>query len=169
MLTIGIDPGIRGALAVLDDNGRMRVHDMPIRPRQHAAKVKNEIDPLALRRVLREFAPADESCLVLMEQLNAFIGGEGRRQGAVATMASLEATKAVICTVCELSGLGVEFVSPQRWQGLFGIKRRESEDTKKQSLRIAREIYGRDFCPLEKHDGRADAMLIARYGQQMFA
>jgi hypothetical protein len=95
-----------------------------------------------------------------MEVLNTFAGG------SVQTMGSLEATKAVICTVCELSGFDVAFVTPREWQRFFGVKATPSETTKQQSLRIARGLYGHDVCPLAKHDGRADAVLIARYAQR---
>ncbi|WP_261532583.1 hypothetical protein [Burkholderia multivorans] len=160
MLTLGIDPGISGALAALDHTGRLRVVDMPIRAKNGAGKVRNEVDPCALRSWLRELVPAGERAIVVMEALNTFAGG------SVQTMASLEATKAVIATVCELSGHAVELVTPQRWQGFFGIKRSATEDTKRQSLRIARELYGIEFFPLQKHDGRADATLIARFAQR---
>lgn len=160
MITLGIDPGITGALAALDHNGALRVEDMPTRPKHHPGKVLNEIDPHALRRALLEMIPAGERALVVMESLNTFAGG------SVQTMASLEATKAVIQTVCELSGQWVELVSPQRWQKFFGIGKRAGVDTKDQSLRIARELYGASFCPLKKHHGRADAILIARWAQR---
>lgn len=159
-MLIGIDPGIRGAVALLTANGRVAVHDMPARPKQGNGKIRNEIDPKALQALLRRLVPADEAGLVVMENLNTFAGG------SVQSMGSLEATKAVITTVCELSGFDVEFVSPKTWQGFYGIKRTASEDTKAQSLRIARQLFGNEFCPLRKHDGRADALLIARYAQR---
>jgi hypothetical protein len=160
MLTIGIDPGIRGAIAALTHNGLIWVHDMPIRPKEGNGKVRNEIDPKALQAILRKLIPADEVPIIVMEALNTFAGG------SVQTMGSLEATKAVICTVCELSGFDVAFVTPRTWQGIYGIKATPSETTKQQSLRLARHLYGRDVCPLAKHDGRADAVLIARYAQR---
>jgi len=161
-MLIGIDPGLRGAIALLTASGRVAVHDMPTRAKQGNGKVRNEIDPKALQAILRRLVPADESGLVVMENLNTFAGG------SVQTMGSLEATKAVITTVCELSGFDVAFVSPRTWQGFYGIKRTPSEDTKTQSLRIARQLFGNEFCPLKKHDGRADALLIARYAQRHF-
>ena len=97
-----------------------------------------------------------------MEALNTFAGG------SVQTMGSLEATKAVITTVCELTGFDVAFVSPKTWQSHFGIRRTQTTTTKDQSLAIARKLFGTHFCPLAKHDGRADALLIARYAQVHF-
>jgi hypothetical protein len=168
MLTIGIDPGISGAIAVIDHNNLPRVYDMPVRAKKGAGKVRNEIDPKGLQRVLRELVPADETALVVMEQMHAFMGGE-KRVGSMASQASLAATKAVIVAICEINDLDVMFVTPREWQSLYGIKTTQTEDTKKQSLRIARQLYGMDWLPLAKHDGRADALLIARYGQRHFA
>lgn len=163
MIVVAIDPGIRGALAAVAVTGRAAVVDMPIRPRQQAGKVRNEVDPKALQAHLRALIPADEKGFVVMESLNTFAGG------SVQTMGSLEATKAVITTVCELTGFDVQFVAPKTWQKFFGIAKRVDEDTKKQSLRIARELFGREFCPLEKHDGRADALLIAQWALRTLA
>lgn len=159
---IAIDPGIRGAIARLDHNGEPVVRDMPIRPKKGAGKVRNEVDPKALQAILRELVPADERALVVMEALNTFAGG------SVQTMGSLEATKAVILTVAELTGFDVALVTPREWQAFFGIKGNAAEDTKKQSLRIARQLFGAHLCPLAKHDGRADALLIAHYGMRNF-
>jgi hypothetical protein len=162
MLTIGIDPGLTGAIARVEHTGNASVRDMPIRPKQGHGKVRNEVDPKAMQAILRELVPADETGIVVMEALNTFAGG------SVQTMGSLEATKAVILTVAELSGFDVALVTPRAWQSFFGIRKNETEDTKKQSLRIARELFGVDLCPLAKHDGRSDALLIARYAQRNF-
>jgi hypothetical protein len=161
-MLIAIDPGIRGALAFFGPNGRVAVHDMPTRTKPGNTKIRNEIDPKALQALLRRCAPADEKGLIVMENLNTFAGG------SVQTMGSLEATKAVICTVCELSGFDMAFVSPKTWQGFYGIKRTPSSDTKTQSLKLARELFGMEYCPLQKHDGRADSLLIGRYAQRHF-
>lgn len=164
MIVLTIDPGISGALAAVDHNGGARVVDMPVRARQTVGgKRRNEVDPPALMRIVRDLVPADETAIVVMEDMHAFVGG-GERQGSMASQASLAATKATICTVLELAAHPVtQLVTPKRWQAFFGIANRPDDTTKKQSLRIARELYGRAFCPLEKHDGRADALLIARW------
>lgn len=159
-MLIAIDPGIRGAIARLTHNAAPVVHDMPIRAKQGNGKVRNEVDPKALQALLRELVPADERGLVVMEALNTFAGG------SVQTMGSLEATKAVITTVCELTGFDVALVTPKAWQRFFGISKTDAESTKQQSLRIARATFGKELCPLAKHDGRADALLIARYAER---
>ncbi|TGB34385.1 hypothetical protein [Burkholderia thailandensis] len=162
MIVIGIDPGIHGAIATLTPSNFAHVTDMPSRPRAGGGKTRNEIDPIALRNELRRMVPADEKGVVVMESQHAFMGS-GARIGSLASQASLAATKATVATVCELVGLSINFVTPKEWQKFYGI-RSGVESTKKQSLRIARELFGQELCPLEKHDGRADALLIARWG-----
>lgn len=166
MLTIAIDPGLSGAIAAMDESGLRGMHDMPTRPIPKASgKTRNEVDPRKLRDILRALIPADEKAIVVMEAMHAFMGS-GTRVGSMSSQASLAATKAVICTVCELSGFDVAFVTPREWQRLYGIKATPSETTKQQSLRLARSLYGISPFPLAKHDGRADAVLIARYAQR---
>jgi hypothetical protein len=166
MLTIAIDPGLSGAIAAMDDAGLRGVHDMPTRAAGMAGgKIKREVDPKALRDLLRSIIPADEKPIVIMEFMHAFMGSSAR-VGSMSSQASLAATKATICTVCELSGFDVAFVTPREWQRIYGIKATPSETTKQQSLRLARSLYGVSPFPLAKHDGRADAVLIARYAQR---
>lgn len=160
-IVLGIDPGITGALATLDGES-VYVDDLPIRLKRDVSKVKNEIDPIALKALLLKRLPADRGAICVMEVLNTFAGG------SVQTMASLAATKAVISTVLELCGVDTLFVSPQAWQKFYGIRKSESSDTKEQSLAHARKLFGSAFCPLKKHHGRSDALLIARYGQRYF-
>jgi hypothetical protein len=159
---LAIDPGISGAIAALTANNLAWVVDMPVRPREGGGKIRNEVDPRALQANLRKLVPADDKAIVVMESQHAFVGGD-KREGSMASQASLAATKATICTVCELTGFDITLVTPKTWQKFFGIANRPGETTKKQSLRIARELFGRELCPLEKHDGRADALLIARW------
>jgi hypothetical protein len=166
-MLISIDPGIRGALAFFGPADRVSVHDMPIRLKRDVSKIKNEIDPVALQRLLRERVPPDEKGLVVMESAHAFVGS-GKRVGSMASQASLAATKAVVSAICELCGMDVAYVTPREWHAFFGIKRTETSDTKVQSLALARKLFGDEYCPLAKHDGRADALLIGRYGLRHF-
>jgi hypothetical protein len=161
-MLIGCDPGIKGALAFFHDDGRQAVLDIPVRVKHGGG---NEVDPRELQQMLRGRVPADEKSLIVMESSHAFMGS-GKRVGSMASQASLAATKAVIAAVCELSGMDIAYVTPREWQSLFGIRKTEREDTKDQSLRIARELY--PHLKLTKTSGRADALLIGRYGMRHF-
>jgi hypothetical protein len=163
MLILGIDPGVTGAFAWMEPDGRLiDVDDMPVRAMVGSGRLKNEADPTAMRKLLNRRIPADRTALAIMEHMPVSPMG---KQG-VQTQMSLVATKQVVRTVCELLRIDVAFITPQVWQKAYGIKTRADSDTKQQSLKLARELYGRDHCPLQKHHGRADAILIARYAQK---
>jgi hypothetical protein len=161
MIVVGIDPGITGAIAFLHSNGERTVDDMPTRPRKTTGNGKNEVDPTALQTLIRARVPADAAVVVVMENLNTF-----SKSGGAKSIASMQASKDVICAVLELNRIRVDYVTPHAWQSMFGIKTTDSEDTKDQSLRIARQLYPE--LRLTKNSGRADALLIGRYGQRHF-
>ena len=70
MITIGIDPGLSGAIGVLRDGVYVAVLDMPI-VAKGSGSVKNEVDPAGLITLLRQHAPADEAISVALERVNA--------------------------------------------------------------------------------------------------
>lgn len=156
-MLIAIDPGVTGALSFFFDDGRVLVDDMPSRKRKTTGNGVNEVDPTALQDLLRNRIPADEKALVVMENLNTF-----SKSGGARSIASMQASKDVICCVMELNRIDVAYVSPRNWQSFFGIKKTETEDTKAQSYRIARQLY--PDLHLTKTSGRPDAVLIGRYG-----
>lgn len=156
-MLIAIDPGVTGALSFFFDDGRVLVDDMPNRKRKTTGNGVNEVDPTALQELLRNRIPADEKALVVMENLNTF-----SKSGGARSIASMQASKDVICCVMELNRIDVAYVSPRNWQSFFGIKKTETEDTKAQSYRIARQLYPE--LHLTKTSGRPDAVLIGRYG-----
>jgi hypothetical protein len=57
MITIGIDPGLSGAIGVLRDGAFVAVEDMPV-VAKGSGVVKNEVDPAGLISLLRKNAPA---------------------------------------------------------------------------------------------------------------
>lgn len=156
-MLIAIDPGVTGALSFFFDDGRVLVDDMPIRQRKTTGNGVNEVDPTALQALLRRRMAADEKAIVVMENLNTF-----SKSGGARSIASMQASKDVICAVMELNRIDVAYVSPRAWQSFFGIKKTATEDTKAQSFRIARQLY--PDVKITKTSGRPDALLIGRYG-----
>ena len=68
MITIGIDPGLSGAIGVLKDGAYVAVLDMPIVAKGSGA-VKNEVDPAGLITLLRQYAPAEEAVAVALDMI----------------------------------------------------------------------------------------------------
>lgn len=164
MLTIGIDPGLTGAIAVLDHHGVPRaLRDIPTMPIAEAgpkATVKTEIDVRALYTLLRELVPADESAICVMEHASSV----GAKLGEQAKL-SLAATKASILAVLRLQGHEVRRVHPITWKKHFGLT-----SDKNAALDLARSMYpGLAEIKRQKDHNRAESLLLARFGQARFA
>lgn len=171
MLIIGIDPGLTGAIAVIDDAFKaIAVHDLPVMQIPEAgpsATIKKEIDVRALYTLVRSIV-ADEDVLAVMEHTSSI----GAAQGEQAKL-SLAASKASVMAVLRLQGIDVRRVPPVTWKRHFGIKEplegSGKPDGKKQALLHARRLFGHEFVPLAKHHNRAEAMLIAAFAKSRFA
>lgn len=167
MLTIGIDPGLTGAIAVLDHHGvPLAVRDLPVMPIAEAgpsATVKTEIDVRALYVLLRELVPADERAICVLEHASAVGGKNG--EGGLMSKLSLAATKASIMAVLRLQGHDVRRVAPVTWKRHFGIGKEKGE-----ALNLARSMYlGLPEIKRQKDHNRAEALLLARFAQARFA
>lgn len=153
MLTIGIDPGISGAVAAVTERGRLEwVFDMPVRDSGKVARKTREIDGAALARLLRSHLVDIGECWI--EEVSAMPG-----QG-VSSMFSLGDTRGCIRGVCETLGLPVQRVHPKTWKKAYGL-----DGDKNASRACAVRLYPDcvDLGRVKDH-GRAEALLIARYG-----
>ena len=152
MIRIGIDPGLTGAIGVLSDTGRyLAVYDMPVSPYSDKGFVKNAVNVHVLARILREYA--DQDCRVWVEQVNAM-----PKQGG-ASMFSLGMSYYGACGVLAGCGMGYGLVHPRVWKHRAGLTA-----VKGDSLTLARELWPDAPLSLAKHHGRAEALLIARFG-----
>jgi crossover junction endodeoxyribonuclease RuvC len=154
---IGIDPGISGAIAVLSADGSkiIAVHDMPTYSEIVKGKPKQVVCPVGIATVLRKWG----ECEVVIEKVGAMAKG-GVSQGAV-SMFSFGKGAGAIEGAC--AGLLLKFrhVTPKQWQAKSG-----KASGKDASRALAAQLYpdSADLFKLVKHDGRAEAVLIARFG-----
>ncbi|WP_257834555.1 hypothetical protein [Burkholderia glumae] len=161
MITLGIDPGLSGAICFMDQDGLAGIFDLPTMVKPEAGPktlIKREIDVCALRDLLREHIPADESVLCAIEHVSS-LGADVR--GEQAKM-SLAATKASITAVLRLMRIDVHRVAPQTWKRFYGL----SSD-KGAALAIARQFWPHYMALKRAKDhNRAEAALIARWAQR---
>lgn len=119
MRVIGIDPGVTGALAVingLSDGSTLTVeavHDLPtFSEKTSTGKTRRYIDASALRDLLADIGPADR---VVCERLNA-------PPGIASTVAfSMGSTAGTIGAVLRLAGVQVKLVSPTVWKRALSV------------------------------------------------
>ena len=147
-MLIGIDPGATGAIAFLNnDKSLIEVVDMPTMP---LSKKKNQVNAAELVRILSGVGGAD----VYLERVAAMPG-----QG-VSSMFNFGASFGVIIGVCAALGLSVILVTPQTWKRKAGLIGKDKDYART----IGQQLYPDAPLGRKRDCGRADAILIARYG-----
>jgi crossover junction endodeoxyribonuclease RuvC len=150
-MIIGIDPGISGAIAVMDGNGLFHVADMPTLEVMSGKTKKRHISAAGLRDILLDYKHAH----VFVERVSAMPG-----QG-VTSMFNFGRSAGIIEGVVVALGMPYTYVSPAVWTKAVG--RAAGKDA---SRARAMELFPNESYMFQrvKDDGRADAALIAYWG-----
>jgi crossover junction endodeoxyribonuclease RuvC len=138
----GIDPGMKGAVGMLYDDGTAYVYDMPT--------FAKEVNAAALADLFREFTPDH----VYIEAVNSF--GMGR-QSAFNFGQGVGVIKAVLATL----GIPYSLVSPSKWKTTFNLSK-DKDESRAAATRLFPSLASQFVR--KKDDGRAEALLIAKWG-----
>ena len=139
----GIDPGAKGAIALLDYD-HVEIFDMPM--------IGKEVNGIEIASIFGEFRPSH----IFLEQVNSF--GMGRTSAY-----NFGQGVGVLKGVFQALMIPYTLVTPQKWQKHFG----KSKD-KDYSRLLASRLYPNQAAQFKRKmdDGRAEALLIARYGRE---
>ena len=164
---IGIDPGLDGAIAWLkDDLAYIDVVDMPT---MAGTGARRQVNAAELAKILRANKywetpiPGEENrwnkftqpvSVVYLEQVSARPG-----QG-VSSMFSFGDSYGQVKGVIGCLGLPLILVTPQAWKKRAGIIHRDKDAART----MAQQLYPGAALGRKKDIGRADALLIARFG-----
>lgn len=178
MILIGIDPGITGAIAILTQHGFQACEDLPTiaraSTRVRAAggamrdKVTRQVDPVGLKAILQEWIRDEDknAVLVIIEKCQAMPGkikGSDKAQSSAGTF-SLGLSAGLIEGVVAAYGLPHQLVHPATWKAHFKVP------TGKDAARsLAIRLYPGAPLSKKKDHNRAEAILLARYGQEKHA
>ncbi len=164
---IGIDPGITGAIAYIDDlpsnHTVYDVEDLPVVTR--AIGKGQEINAAALRDILAAIElKSDGEVIVYVEYVQAMppIRGSKRQAGTVSSF-NFGNTAGIIKGVVIGAGYKVIYVQPNAWKKHFRLTGKEKDAARGKALELFPDIN--DKLKYKKDHGRADALLIAYYGQ----
>ena len=150
MLIIAIDPGLSGAIGFLLDGAFLAVEDMPTVVKG-VGSVKYEVSPAGLKTLIKEHL-SDHGVVAVIEKVGAMPG-----QG-VSSVFSLGDSYGSARTACASTGCELHQVSPVTWKKYFKL----SPD-KELSRALAIRLFPAAPLHLKKHDGRAEALLLARW------
>jgi crossover junction endodeoxyribonuclease RuvC len=154
---LGIDPGLSGALALYDPaTDRLDVRDVPTLLLTRNAKNKREVDVQALVDLILWMAKLRPT--VFIENSTPMPGG------GLASTFSFGKTFGLLYGVCAANKLVIERVSPMAWKKLLAVPKDKDGARARASVLLPRHSSN---WPLKKHDGRAEAALIALYGYRV--
>jgi crossover junction endodeoxyribonuclease RuvC len=148
---IGIDVGLDGAIAMMRGETLTGIVDMPTVSLDRNGKTKRQISIPELIAILDEFKPEEAYCervFAMSGQGVTSVFSFGRSLGAIEGVLAARLIKTTL-------------VTPQTWQKAMGVS-----GGKDGARARAMELFpwNVDYFKLKKHDGRADAALIAAWG-----
>ena len=154
-LIIGVDPGVRGALAVINTEGRItNLIDMPVVEIKVGKSMKLRVSPELLSyEMVRYSGIAD--CWV--EQVTAMPG-----QG-VSSMFSFGESFGVVKGVMAGRGINLNLVTPVKWKKAMNLNAGKDGS---RAMAIQMWPEQAEMFKRVKDDGRAEAALIAEFGRR---
>lgn len=156
-MILGIDPGKKGALAFLMSGGGLEIADMPDSPTALAEKIRSQ--------VLFSEAPIS---FAIIEDVGSmtYVDAQGRTrgQGAKASF-SFGFDTGAIHGVLAAMRVRVFAVKPAVWKACYGLS---ADKNLSRELAIAKFPFHSQLFQRKKDDGRAEAALLALFGQTRF-
>ena len=153
MRIFGIDPGLSGGIAILDDNKIKEIFDMPVMP--DGKKNKRQLNSALLAQLLKDNIKDIEDTVIIVEQVNAMPG-----QG-VTSMFNFGQTFGAIKGISAALSLPIFFVRPAKWKKHFELINSSKDASRTKAI----EMYPSFAEKLSKKKdvNKSDAILIARY------
>jgi crossover junction endodeoxyribonuclease RuvC len=154
MMIVGTDPGVSGALALMDDDGRLLgVEDMPVL--EDGVKGRRTVNAILLASILKHWAP---------RHLFVELIGPRPTDAKVAAF-SFGRCRGAIEGVCGALALPVTMLAVPTWRRAVGLPTGATKDQSRGEA-IRRWPEYAQFFARKRDDGRAEACLIAVAGLQ---
>ena len=154
MIIVGIDPGLTGAIAILDNKKVISLFDMPVMT--EGKKNKRQLNSAQLVNILSEYKKRkDDEVSVVVEQVNAMPG-----QG-VTSMFNFGQTFGAIKGVCAAMGLPIFFVRPSKWKKHFELINASKDSSRTKAIEMYPSLSNQ--LTKKKDVNKSDAILIARF------
>ena len=153
MKIIGIDPGLSGAIAILENNKIKDLFEMPVM--SEGKKNKRQLNSAQLVKLLKDNIYEKEEISVVVEQVNAMPG-----QG-VTSMFNFGQTFGAIKGICAALGLPIFYVRPAKWKKHFELINSSKDASRTKAIEMYPAISNQ--LSKKKDVNKSDAILIARF------
>ena len=153
MIVIGIDPGITGAISILENSKVIEVHETPTMI--DGKKNKRQVNGAQITNIIKKWLNKDKEVIVVVEHVNA-VPGQG-----VTSMFNFGQSFGVIKGICSALSLPIYFVRPTKWKKYFNLIKTNKDASRTKVIEVFPEISGQ--LSRKKDSNKADAILIALY------
>ena len=153
MIVVGIDPGLSGAIAILENNKVLNIFDMPVMA--EGKKNKRQLNSAQLVSTIKNNTKPDVEIAVVVEQVNAMPG-----QG-VTSMFNFGQTFGAIKGVCAALELPIFFVRPSKWKKHFELINSSKDSSRTKVIEMYPSLSSQ--LAKKKDVNKSDAILIARF------
>ena len=130
MIIFGIDPGVSGAISILENKKVIEIYDMPTMI--DGKKNKKQVNGSQVTNIIKERLnkDKDKEIIVVVEHVNAMPG-----QG-VTSMFNFGQSFGVIKGVCSALSLPIYFVRPTKWKKHFNLIKTNKEASRTRVIEV---------------------------------
>ncbi len=153
MIIIGIDPGVSGAISILENKKVLDVFEMPTMI--DGKKNKKQVNGSQVSNIIKEWKKDNKETIVVVEHVNAMPG-----QG-VTSMFNFGQSFGVIKGICSALSMPIYFVRPTKWKKYFNLIKTNKDASRTKVIEAYPDISSK--LSRKKDSNKADAILIARY------
>jgi len=153
VIIFGIDPGVSGAISVLENKKVIEVFEMPTMI--DGKKNKKQVNGSQVTNIIKGRLKDNKEVIIVVEHVNAMPG-----QG-VTSMFSFGQSFGIIKGICSALSLPIYFVRPTKWKKHFNLIKTNKDASRTKVIEAYPEISSK--LSRKKDSNKADAILIARY------
>jgi crossover junction endodeoxyribonuclease RuvC len=154
MIVAGVDPGLSGAVAILDGPNLLAIFDLPTIDKPHKNGSRAELSPALLQD---ELIGDVKVSVAFIEQVTA-----SPQMGTVSAFRFGECF-GQICAVFQCLGIRTELVRPATWKRSMGLNS-NAEVSRAKAIELWPDQSA--FFKRKMDHNRAEAALIAEYGRR---
>ena len=153
MIIFGIDPGVSGAISILENKKIIEIFDMPTMI--DGKKNKKQVNGAQVANIIKNKLGDNKETIIVVEHVNAMPG-----QG-VTSMFNFGQSFGVIKGICSALSLPIYFVRPSKWKKHFNLIKTNKDASRTKVIQVYPQISSK--LSRKKDSNKADAILIARY------
>ena len=153
MRIFGIDPGLSGAIAVLENDAVLDIIDLPVM--SEGKKNKRQLNSAQLSQYISKNVENINKTSVVVEQVNAMPG-----QG-VTSMFNFGQTFGAIKGISATLKLPIYFVRPSKWKKHFDLINSSKDASRTKAIEIYPSLA--EKLSKKKDVNKSDAILIGRF------